>query len=230
MLEYFDESSGSDDLVVKLRLVEKERQYFEQQTVRQSLETVRNRIDEFGVSEPSIQTRGNNRIIIQLPGVKDPERAKQIIGKTAKLEFKLVEDDFSVQELEKLIYEAEESGVKFIQGGKFSDFIDSINEKLKGKIPEGTVVAFKKEVDAVSGTVTKFPFLLKKATALTGEDLRDAFVQMNGQFNEPYVSLSFNPKGAKVFADITGENVGKRLFIQEVLSLIGYIVKVALIY
>ena len=60
--------------------------------VRQGLETIRNRIDQFGVAEPSIQQQGDNRILVQLPGVQDPERAKALIGKTALLEFKLVDD------------------------------------------------------------------------------------------------------------------------------------------
>ena len=60
--------------------------------MRQVLETIRNRIDQFGVAEPSIQQQGDNRILIQLPGVEDPQRAKALIGKTALLEFRLVDD------------------------------------------------------------------------------------------------------------------------------------------
>lgn len=213
ILEYVDESSGPKKLLLKLRLVEKEKEYFSQQTVKQSLETIRNRIDEFGVSEPSIQTRGGKRIIIQLPGVKDPERAKQIIGKTAKLEFKIVDETLSPQDLEKLVYESEQAGIAYKKGEKFSDYVDRVNEHLKKRLPEGTVLSFKKEVDKVSGDVKKFPFLLQKVTHLTGEDLKDAFVQMNRQFNEPYVSLSFNPRGAKIFADVTGKYTKKRLAI-----------------
>ncbi|MGH7402912.1 MAG: protein translocase subunit SecD, partial [Candidatus Rokuibacteriota bacterium] len=60
--------------------------------VRQGLETIRNRVDQFGVAEPSIQQQGDNRILVQLPGVQDPARAKALIGKTALLEFKLVNE------------------------------------------------------------------------------------------------------------------------------------------
>ena len=63
-----------------------------QSAVDQSLETIRNRIDQFGVSEPIIQRQGDRDILIQLPGIQDPERAKELIGKTAVLEFKLVRD------------------------------------------------------------------------------------------------------------------------------------------
>ena len=66
--------------------------------VDQSLETIRNRIDQFGVSEPIIQREGQQDILIQLPGIQDPERAKEIIGKTALLEFKLVDDTVNVED------------------------------------------------------------------------------------------------------------------------------------
>ena len=70
----------------------------EENAVSQGLETIRNRVDQFGVSEPTIQVQGERRILIQLPGVKDPERAINLIGKTARLEFKLVDEDNSLQE------------------------------------------------------------------------------------------------------------------------------------
>ena len=66
--------------------------------VDQTLETIRNRIDQFGVSEPIIQRHGENSILVQLPGIQDPERAKEIIGKTALLEFKLVDDNANVED------------------------------------------------------------------------------------------------------------------------------------
>ena len=66
--------------------------------VDQTLETIRNRIDQFGVSEPIIQRHGENSILVQLPGIQDPQRAKEIIGKTALLEFKLVDDNANVED------------------------------------------------------------------------------------------------------------------------------------
>lgn len=66
--------------------------------VDQSMETIRNRIDQFGVSEPIIQRQGQTNILIQLPGIQDPERAKEIMGKTALLEFKLVDDTVNVED------------------------------------------------------------------------------------------------------------------------------------
>ncbi len=68
-------------------------QNIRKQAVHQALETIRNRIDQYGVSEPSIIPQGNDRIVLQLPGITDPERAKKIIGRTALLEFKLVDEE-----------------------------------------------------------------------------------------------------------------------------------------
>ncbi|HTM09428.1 MAG TPA: protein translocase subunit SecD [Verrucomicrobiae bacterium] len=89
-------SGGTAEFVLALN--EKELRSLRDQTVDQSLETIRNRIDQFGVSEPIIQRQGQQNILVQLPGIQDPERAKEIIGKTALLEFKLVDDTRSVEE------------------------------------------------------------------------------------------------------------------------------------
>ncbi len=89
-------SGGNADMV--LALIEKELRSLRDQTVEQSLETIRNRIDQFGVSEPVIQRQGQQEILVQLPGVQDPEEAKKLIQQTALLEFKLVDDTRSVEE------------------------------------------------------------------------------------------------------------------------------------
>jgi preprotein translocase subunit SecD len=89
-------SGGSADFV--LALSQKEMNAQRDQVVDQALETIRNRIDQFGVSEPIIQRQGQQNILVQLPGIQDPQRAKEIIGKTALLEFKLVDDAHSVED------------------------------------------------------------------------------------------------------------------------------------
>ncbi|HYY23902.1 MAG TPA: hypothetical protein VE689_00345, partial [Candidatus Udaeobacter sp.] len=83
---------------LSLTLSKEEMRSLRDYAVDQSLETIRNRIDQFGVSEPIIQREGQQNILVQLPGVQDPERAKEIIGKTALLEFKLVDDTANVEE------------------------------------------------------------------------------------------------------------------------------------
>ena len=149
----------------------------------QALETIRNRIDQFGVSEPDIRPQENYRILVQLPGIKDPERAIQLIGKTARLEFKLLDEE------------------------------NSLEEAIKGNIPPGREILYEASVDPKTGRRTKIPYLLKRRTLLTGEYITDARVQIDSQYNEPYVSLSFNARGARLFERITGDNIGKKLAI-----------------
>ena len=165
----------------------------------QALETIRNRIDQFGVSEPTIHRQGENEIVVQLPGVKDPKRAIDLIGKTAQLEFKLVADDVKVaSEIPQTIAPGEE---------------ELLLSQFAGKIPEDTEILFEKKVNRETGAVRKLPILLKKQAALTGDLLSDAKVSIDTRFSEPYVSLSFNTAGAKLFEEVTGANVKKRLAI-----------------
>jgi preprotein translocase subunit SecD len=181
------------------KLSDKEINRIKDNAADQALETIRNRIDQFGVAEPTIHRQGTDEIVVQLPGVKDPKRAIDIIGKTAQLEFKLVDDVSPVAaELPRVIYPGEE---------------ELILEKFKDKIPPEDEILFQRHVNRVTGEVTKTPILLKKETLLTGELLTEAKVSIDTRFNEPYVSLKFNPTGAKLFEEITGANVQKRLAI-----------------
>jgi preprotein translocase subunit SecD len=151
--------------------------------VDQALEIIRNRIDQFGVTGPEIARQGTDQILVQLPGIRDPERAINLIGRTALLEFKLVDEE------------------------------GNINEALKGHAPEGDVVLYQRTVDPRTGAILKIPYLLKERTLMTGAYIRDARVVINPQFNEPSVSLQFTDTGARLFEQITGANVGKRLAI-----------------
>ena len=151
--------------------------------IDQALETIRNRIDQFGVSEPEITLQGTDRILIQLPGIKDPQRAINLIGRTALLEFKLLDEE------------------------------GDIEAALKGNIPEGDILLYQRSVDPKTGGVRRVPFLLKGKTLMTGEYLKDARVSIDSQFNEPYVALEFDEVGGKLFEQITGSNVKKRLAI-----------------
>jgi preprotein translocase subunit SecD len=164
-----------------------------------ALETIRNRIDQFGVSEPTILRQGENEIVVQLPGVKDPKRAVDIIGRTAQLEFKLVDDEASVAaELPQSVSPGEE---------------ESLLMQFAGKIPEGDEILFEKKVNKETGVVRKIPLLLKKQAVITGDLLSEARVNIDTRFNEPYVSISFNATGARIFEEVTGANVKKRLAI-----------------
>jgi len=165
------------------RLSEEEENRIEQNAVSQGLETIRNRVDQFGVSEPTIQAQGERRILVQLPGIKDADRAIKLIGKTARLDFKLVDESVSSQ------------------------------TALNGAIPEGDEILYKREENVETGEVTKTPFLVKKRTVLTGETLSGAEVRYDSDFNEPYVAITFNSIGAMIFQEVTRANVKKRLAI-----------------
>jgi preprotein translocase subunit SecD len=178
-------SSSEQGGIWRLTLVldSKEAEYTKKRAVDQALEVIRNRVDQFGVSEPEITLQGIDRILIQLPGIRDAQRAINLIGRTALLEFKLVDEE------------------------------GDVDAALKGNIPEGDIILYQRSVDPATGGVRKIPHLLKEKTLMTGEVLKDARVSIDTQFNEPYVSLEFDEIGAKLFEQITGQNVKKRLAI-----------------
>ena len=161
----------------------KEAKKIKEYAVDQALETIRNRVDEFGVAEPSIQRQGKDRIIVQLAGLKDPDRAKQLIGRTALLEFKLVHDNNA--ELKKALRGAlvPQYGLMYMEEGD------------DAKEPE------------------KVPLLVKKKAELTGANLVDAYIGFSGGMGQPIVHLKFDRKGAAIFAKVTGENIDRRLAI-----------------
>ncbi|OUR97307.1 protein-export membrane protein SecD [Halobacteriovorax marinus] len=188
----------------------------EEQSVSKSIEVIRNRIDEFGVTEPEIISQGNDRIIIQLPGVKDIERAKDLIGKTAKLTFNLVNNEVSPVTIQGWINKAEATGIVFKKGERFSTYLNGMNDYLRAQklLPKGWVLAFEKKVSKLTNELeSKIPYLVEENTTLTGDALQDARVQIDQQKNEPYVSLEFKSAGAKLFEEITGANIGRQLAI-----------------
>lgn len=173
----------AERLILNYEMDSSETKRIEENAVDQGLETIRNRVDEFGVAEPTIQRQGARRILIQLPGITDTKRAKDLIGKTALLEFKLVDDDHSVQ------------------------------DALAGRLPEGDEILYQRQVNKETGEVTRTPYLIKKQSVLTGDSLLNAEVSIDQSYNEPYVSITFDKQGARRFRDITRQNVRKRLAI-----------------
>jgi preprotein translocase subunit SecD len=151
--------------------------------VGQGVETIRNRIDQFGVREPQITAEGDDRIVVQLPGVKDQQRAIELVGKTALLEFKLVDESASPE------------------------------DALRGNLPEDSQVLYQKNADPTTGRVTKSPILVKRQALLTGDTIKSAKVSFGGQAGGAYVSISFDSRGARIFDRVTGENVKRRLAI-----------------
>ncbi len=177
-------STDPSTFTLLCRLSEDYVSHVEENAVVQALATIRNRVDQFGVAEPVIQREGERRIIVQLPGVEDPRRAINLIGRTALLEFKLVDEGVDV------------------------------SEALRGTIPAGDEILYEVQRDPVTQQIVKrTPYVLKKTALLTGDVLTDAEVRIDQQFQEPYVSLNFDKTGARQFGKITAANVGKRLAI-----------------
>ncbi|MDR2460950.1 MAG: protein translocase subunit SecD [Deltaproteobacteria bacterium] len=166
-----------------LQLTSDEEANIKDMTARQALETIRNRVDEFGVAEPDIRPQGEDRILIQLPGFSDPERAVDLIGRTAVLEFKLVYNGPITPE-----------------------------EAIRDGAPPGTQVYKEKFVNPLTGKEDERPIILMKTTLLTGETLTDARAY-RGDMGDPRVSIRFDSRGARYFADITEQYQGRRLAI-----------------
>ncbi|HEY1092629.1 MAG TPA: protein translocase subunit SecD, partial [Burkholderiaceae bacterium] len=144
--------------------------------LKQNITTLHNRINELGVAEPVIQQQGLERIVVQLPGVQDTAKAKDILGRTATLEVRLVDESTEAR--------SAEAGT--------------------GSVPFGS----ERYLDR-SGQ----PVIVKRQVVLTGENLTDAQPGFDGQTQEPTVNLTLDAKGARIFKDVTRENVGKRMAI-----------------
>ncbi len=152
--------------------------------VRQGVETIRNRIDQFGVAEPTITRQGSDRILIQLPGVQDPQRAKDLIGRTALLEFKLLDERTPV------------------------------DQAVQGRLPETSEVLYQRVVDPETKEERRVPHVVQKRTLLTGAELTRAEVQADPNSTGNWqVSIEFTATGARIFGELTEQNVGRRLAI-----------------
>jgi preprotein translocase subunit SecD len=181
-------------LVWELREMEVKR--IKDSAINQALETIRNRIDQFGVAEPMVQRQGLKQIVVQLPGVKEPKRAKDLIKETALLEFKMLDEDNQLKlDLPARIPKDKEA---------------EILKQAEAKLPVGDQILFERGVDKDTGREYRIPYLVKKRVMLTGDVLSDARVSI-GQFNDPYVSITFDAKGGREFERITGDNVKKRM-------------------
>ncbi len=179
---------AEETLSPEYELAESEINSYRNNAVTQVLQTLTSRIDEFGVTEPSVQRQGRERIVLQLPGIKedDRERVINIIKRTAKLEFLLVEDM-----------------------GPSSEAILN-RAKYGGNVPLGMRLA--PEVDNEGNTVRWY--LLKEEPKITGDYLVDARVGFSGDaLGGAVVDFQFNLRGAQIFSKITGNNIGENLAI-----------------
>ncbi len=147
----------------------------QEQALKQNITTLHNRINELGVAEPVIQQQGLDRIVVQLPGVQDTAKAKDILGRTATLEVRMVDESTEARA-------AEQGGI----------------------VPFGTERYLEREGR---------PLIVKKQVILTGDNLTDAQPGFDNQTQEPVVNLTLDAKGARIFKEVTRENIGKRMAI-----------------
>lgn len=200
---------------VRLRYVDPAITNYTSQTVEQSIEVIRNRVDGLGVAEPSISRQGDDRILVQLPGIKNTEQAKQLINTTARLDFRIVQEDVDMAAVSGWIADAEKAGGYQLggEGGlKYNDYIKRLNADLKGKLPKDTILVFSKAPNAKKLETGKIPYIVAASTPLTGDLLEDAYVG-RGQYGEPEVIFSFNVEGRRNFSELTGSNIKRQMAI-----------------
>jgi len=165
-----------------------------QDAMGRAIEILRNRIDQYGVGETPITRQGERWISVQLPGVANPEQAEALIGKTALLEFKLVDTS---PEADKLMGKISETANIYDKDG-------NLIPEIAKMIPAGDEVLRGKE----SGY-----YVLKASAPVTGAFLESAKVETGGEFSEPHVAFTFNAEGGRIFDRFTGANIGKNLAI-----------------
>ena len=188
-----------------------------EQIVSQAIEVIRNRIDEFGVAEPSISAQGTDRILVQLPGIKDAARAKDLINRTAKLNFRAISYEVTGEKLQELITAAETKGPYVLgkeqeNGLAYAAYIKRLNQDLEKDLPESTQVVFEKLDSAATLEAGRRPYLVKMDSNLSGDNLEDAFVGYD-EYGKAQVNFRFNVEGRRLFAELTGANVGGQVAI-----------------
>lgn len=207
--------SGSTDTSVTAHYFDAVLSEYRTQVINQAIEVIRNRVDEFGVAEPVIAAQGSDRILVQLPGITDPARAKELINKTARLEFRLVDISMQPDAVQALVADAEKAG-NFKLGGEggltYAQYAKKVNEQLKGKLPPQTMIAFEKAPQALTMEAGKIAYLLRTDSDISGDQLEDAFLSF-GQYGETKVSFRFGSDGRRKFGELTGANVNRQLAI-----------------
>jgi preprotein translocase subunit SecD len=172
------ERSESGDYLLVGTLKPQALQRTQEYAIKQNITTLHNRINELGVAEPVIQQQGADRVVVELPGVQDTARAKEILGRTASLEIRMVDEDRMRP--------------------------DILAAAARGEVPYG---------DDYYVDRNGQPLLVKKQVILTGDRLTDAQPGFDSQTNEPAVHLQLDGTGARIFQQVTRENVGKRMAI-----------------
>lgn len=191
---------GGSHLLLELDVDKLDKDIDVKDALDRAIEIIRNRVDQFGVAEPNIVRQGDLWIAVQLPGITDPARAKELIGKTALLEFHIVGNEEAFRKINDKRIELEKT-FKTLW-----DDEDTLDPQIAELIPEDSQLFPGKDGQY---------FLLKSSVVLTGATLVDAKVSFGqgtmGGF--PHVAIEFNAEGAKRFASITGNHIGENLAI-----------------
>jgi len=197
---------------------EKEKDRIKQSALEQAERVVRARVDAWGVSEPHIARRANGDILVQLPGFRNPQRAKELLGRTAQLKFKIVDDQFNG--FASLKGKTHPEGItETTNGGQIafnSENREALTAYLKALVPEDHQLLFAREQlgQGAKSHNRWTSYVVMAATEITGDDIQDAQMIPGTQMDpSPFVQLKMNNTGAKRFAEVTGENVHKRLAI-----------------
>ena len=195
----------------RFEMTEEAQDEVSEKAIEQAVELLRSRVNETGVKEPSIVRKGEQRINVQLPGITNLEQAVAALGTTAVLEFYMVDEDFEQLALEKAV----QAALDAIEAGTLEDDDTAINDWLldTNRIGSDNKVLFEYEDNEAGEQVRSRPYALLEDIILTGDDVNDASVGFDGRTNMPNVSMEFKPKGARIFGDVTGDNVGKRFAI-----------------
>lgn len=218
---------GQKDNFVVLGLTRLHETEVRDRAISQSIETIRNRIDEFGVSEPVIARKGDDQILVQFPGAQEPERLKDLIGQTAKLSFQILPQSNDPAAYSKIetdlatwIADAEKAGSYTRETyPRLSEYRDRLLADIGAKLPKDTELAFERlnNPNVVDAIILQ-PYLLSTVDVLSGEHIENAFVGMDQGpggmgAQRPVVSFAMNPVGAPLFSELTTKFRGYRMAI-----------------
>ncbi|MFT3921517.1 MAG: protein translocase subunit SecD [Myxococcales bacterium] len=203
--------------------------------VGQARETIADRIDKLGVRETSVTARGTD-IAIEIPGADEASfaRIREIISRTARLEFKVVDDDSNfmdtltdlpegVERQSEVVSAGVQTPQKVVsyllaQGENARQTLQAYVDSVRDKVPDGREIALgeldsMEEGPAASKNRAWRTYLLNSRADVSGEDVKEAFTAFDQENNAPYVALNFNQKGADKFGELTGRNIKRRMAI-----------------
>lgn len=177
--------------------------------IEQAAKSVRNRIDRFGVVEATVSRQSGDRLVIELPGVKNPDKIIDVVRRTGKLEFRLVSDKIAQSQVQKLV--AEKVAALKIKIPYEKSSLEQLNVALRAELPQDTEIFYLKERSR-SGDFRYVPYVVENKADVTGDMIEKAQVATD-RTHMPYVALEFKKVGVKKFGDVTQNNVDKQLAI-----------------